>query len=150
MFRRLIETTAIWFPLPVRLALGAVFIGHGAQKVFGVWGGKGLAAIASSPQAPLGLKPVWLWMGAAALAELVGGLMVFFGLLTRVGAFMLACVMLVAMVGVHWGAFFMPTGIEYTVALLGMSLALLISGGGQLSVDATLQGPRAFGAGRRR
>ncbi|MGH9944062.1 MAG: DoxX family protein [Pyrinomonadaceae bacterium] len=150
MFRRLIETAAVWFPLPVRLALGAVFIGHGAQKVFGVWGGKGLAAFAAAPQAPMGLRPVWLWMGAAALAELVGGVLVLLGLLTRVGAFMLACVMFVAMVGVHWGAFFMPTGIEYTVALMGMAVALLISGGGQLSADAALQGPRAFGAGRRR
>ena len=75
------------------------------------------------------------------VAELVGGVLVFLGLLTRVGAFFLAITMLVAMFGVHWGAFFMPRGIEYTVALLGMSLALLVAGGGRFSVDERLQAP---------
>jgi putative oxidoreductase len=55
--------------------------------------------------------------------------------------------MLVAMLGVHWGAFFMNNkGIEYTVALFGMAFALLISGGGQASIDRMLMGP----GGRRR
>ncbi|MDQ3755923.1 MAG: DoxX family protein [Acidobacteriota bacterium] len=147
MFRRLIETAPVWFPLPVRLALGVIFIAHGAQKVFGVWGGPGFAKFTAAG-APMGLRPAWLWLGAAALAELLGGVMVLAGLLTRVGAFLLACVMLVAMFGVHWGAFFLPSrGIEYTLALLGMALALLVSGGGQLSADASLQQPRF---GRRR
>lgn len=142
MFRRLLETAPVWFTLPVRLALGLVFIAHGAQKVFGVWGGPGLAKFTAAG-APLGLRPAWLWMGAAALAELVGGVMVLAGLLTRVGAFLIACTMIVAMVGVHWsGGFFLQNkGIEYTVALLGMALALMISGGGQVSADASLQNP---------
>ncbi|MDQ3135844.1 MAG: DoxX family protein [Acidobacteriota bacterium] len=141
MFRRLLETAPVWFPLPVRLTLGLIFIAHGAQKVFGVWGGPGLAKFAAAG-APMGLRPAWLWMGAAALAELIGGVLVLAGLLTRVGAFLLASVMLVAMVGVHWsGGFFLPKGIEYTVALLGMALALMISGGGQVSADASLQNP---------
>ena len=54
---------------------------------------------------------------------------------------------IVAMFGVHWGSFFMGNkGIEYTVALLGMSLALIIAGGGQASVDQMLMNTR----GRRR
>ena len=81
-------------------------------------------------------------MGAAALAELIGGLLVLTGLMTRVGAFLIACVMLTAMFGVHWGAFFLPKGIEFTVALLGISIALLIAGGGQASLDRLLMDAR--------
>lgn len=148
MFRKLIATAPTWFALPVRLALGIIFMGHGAQKAFGWWGGRGFSAfMAGSP--PFGfMRPASLWMGAALLAELVGGLLVFLGLLTRLGAFSIAFVMLVAMVGVHWpGGFFMKRGdaldgIEYTVALLGMALALVISGGGQASIDQKLQNTR--------
>ena len=143
MFQSLIATTATWFTLPVRLALGLIMAAHGAQKAFGLWGGPGWSKFLSFP-APFGfMRPAWLWMGMAALAELVGGLLVLLGLLTRAGAFFLAITMLVAMFGVHWsGGFFLSNrGIEYTVALLGMSLALLIVGGGRLSVDEKLQAP---------
>ena len=50
------------------------------------------------------MRPTWLWLGAAALSELVGGLLIGLGFLTRVGAFFIACVMLTAVVGVHWPA----------------------------------------------
>jgi putative oxidoreductase len=142
MLQNLIATTAAWFTLPVRLALGIIFIGHGAQKVFGVWGGPGWAKFTASDAPFAFMRPAWLWLALAAASELVGGLLVLLGLLTRVGAFFLSITMLVAMFGVHWGAFFLPNrGIEYTVALLGMSLALLIAGGGRLSVDERLQAP---------
>ena len=146
MFQKLIRTSRVWFTLPLRLALGAVFVAHGAQKVLGLWGGPGLAQFTSG-QAPLGLKPAWLWLGAAALAELVGGALVLAGLMTRLGALLLLSVMLVAMFGVHWsGGFFITNkpmpGVEYTVALVGMALALLISGGGRLSLDEALMDPR--------
>jgi putative oxidoreductase len=144
MFRGLIATTHTWMALPLRIALGLIFIAHGAQKVLGVWGGPGLAKFTAG-SAPFGfMRPAWVWMGLAAFSELVGGALVLLGLLTRAGAFFLAITMLVAMVGVHWGGgFFLSNkGIEYTVALLGMSLALLISGGGRLSIDEKLQAPR--------
>ncbi len=146
MFQNLIRTSPAWFTLPVRFALGLVFIAHGAQKVFGAWGGPGLSGFSVRP-APLGLRPAWLWMGAAAVVELLGGVLVLLGLLTRVGALLLAVVMLVAMFGVHWsGGFFMSNepraGIEFTLALTGMALALLISGGGRLSADEALMDPR--------
>jgi len=144
MFRGLIATTHTWMALPLRIALGLIFIAHGAQKVLGVWGGPGLAKFTAG-SAPFGfMRPAWVWMGLAAFSELVGGALVLLGLLTRAGAFFLSITMLVAMVGVHWGGgFFLSNkGIEYTVALLGMSLALLISGGGRLSIDEKLQAPR--------
>lgn len=147
MFRRLIETWPTWVTLPLRLTLGAIFIAHGAQKVFGVWGGAGLSKFTAG-DAPLGLRPAWLWMGAAAFAELLGGALVLLGLLTRLAAAAIAAVMLVAIFGVHWGSFFASNrGIEYALALLGMSLALVIAGGGRASFDESLMGRRG---GRRR
>lgn len=143
MFRRLIATTPTWITVPLRLALGIIFFAHGAQKVFGMWGGPGWGKFTAGQTPFPFMRPTIFWLGAAALSELVGGLFVLFGLLTRVGAFFLACTMLTAMLGVHWGSFFLQNrGIEYTVALLGMSLALLIAGGGQASVDGVLANSR--------
>ena len=139
MFRRIIATSPTWITIPLRLALAAVFIGHGAQKVLGVWGGPGFSKFISFPAPYDFMKPSWLWMGAAALSELIGGVLLLLGLLTRVGAFFLACTMFVAVVGVHWPEFFSSNkGFEYPLALLAMSLALLISGGGKASIDLAL------------
>src|SRR5215813_5106340 len=145
MFRKLIATSSTWFTLPVRLALAAVMIAHGSQKVLGAFNGPGFKTFISG-NTPFGfMRPTWLWLGAAALSELVGGLLVGLGFLTRVGTFGIACVMLTAIVGVHLpGGFFAANkGYEYPLSLLGMALALLIAGGGQASVD------RALNKGRR-
>jgi len=143
MFRKLIATTPHWFALPIRLALGGIFIAHGAQKVLGAWGGQGIKAFVQNP-APYGwMRPAWLWMGAAAISELVGGALIVLGLLTRLGAFSLAFVMAIAILGVHWGSFFASQkGFEYPLALFAMAFALLISGGGQVSIDQKLASSR--------
>jgi putative oxidoreductase len=139
MLRKLTATSATWATVPLRLALGVIFIVHGGQKVFGSWEGPGLRAFMNFPAPYSFMRPAWLWMGAAAVSELLGGILVLLGLFTRFGAFLIACVMLTAMLGVHWknGFFLKPEapGIEFTVALLGMALALLIAGGGQASAD---------------
>ncbi len=142
MLRRLTSTTALWATVPLRLALGTAFIGHGAQKVLGSFNGPGWAKFTSFPAPFPFMRPAWLWMGAAALSELTGGILVLLGLFTRVGAFLIACVMLVAIFGVLWPVFFAPTGMELAVAFLGMALALLITGGGQASVDLMIGGGR--------
>ncbi|MGH9929311.1 MAG: DoxX family protein [Pyrinomonadaceae bacterium] len=145
MFRRIISTSPSWATIPIRLALGAIFFAHGAGKVFGVFGGPGLNNFVNSGPAPFSfMRPAWLWWGAAAVSELVGAILVFFGLLTRVGAFLLACTMVTAVVAVHWPAGFFASkgGYEYPLALLTMSLALLIAGGGMASVDRGLSGGR--------
>ena len=147
MFRKLVATSPYWVTVPIRLALGAVMIGHGAQKVLGSFSGPGFEKFVAGTT-PFGfMKPTWLWLGAAALSELVGGLLIVLGFLTRVGAFFVACTMLTAVIGVHWGSFFAPKGFEYAMSLLGMALALLISGGGMASVDLALSSARG---GRRR
>jgi putative oxidoreductase len=144
MFQRLIATTATWITVPLRLALGLVFIGHGAQKVFGAWGGPGWAKFISFPTPFSFMRPSWLWMAAAALSELLGGVLVLLGLLTRLGAFLILCVMLTAIFGVLWTkGFFLPEGFEYPFALVGVCVALLIAGGGRASLDHGLQDPRA-------
>jgi putative oxidoreductase len=129
----------------LRLALAAIFIAHGAQKVLGSFNGPGLAKFTSFPAPFPFMRPGWLWMGAAAFAELIGGGLLLLGLLTRVGAFLILCTMLTVIVGVLWPkGFFAPEGYEFPLALLAMCLALLISGGGMASVD------RSLSSGRRR
>jgi putative oxidoreductase len=129
--------------LPLRLSLGAIFIGHGAQKVFGSFNGPGWGRWTGMSQAvPFSfMQPPRVWLAAAALSELIGGALVLVGLLTRVGAFLLICTMLTA-IKLLWPAFFAPTGIELPLALLASLLALLIGGGGQLSIDRMLIGRR--------
>lgn len=144
MFRKLIATSSTWFTIPIRLALAAVMIAHGAQKVLGSFGGPGFRTFTSG-NTPFGfMRPAWLWLGAAALSELVGGLLIGLGFLTRLAAFLIACVMLTAIIGVHWpGGFFASTrGYEYPLSLLAMAIALLIAGGGQASIDKGLSGGR--------
>ena len=140
MFRKLIATSPTLVTVPLRLAVAAIFVAHGAQKVLGSFGGPGFEKWIAGTS-PFGfMKPAWLWLAAAALAELVGGILIFLGLLTRVAAFLIACVMLTALIGVHWSrGFFLATqGIEYSLACLAMSLALVISGGGMASVDLAI------------
>src|SRR5438105_4052425 len=142
MFRRITATSASWAPLPLRVAMGIAFIGHGSQKVLGKFGGPGFSKFISFPAPFPFMRPPWLWMGAAAFAEIIGGALVLLGLFTRVGAFLITCVMLTAIFGVLWPKFFAPEGMELAVAFLGMALALLIMGGGQASVDRMIGGRR--------
>ena len=144
MLNKLTATAATWFPVPIRLALGAVMIAHGAQKVLGTFNGPGFNAFISGNTPFSFMRPAWLWLAAAAFAEFVGGIFVLIGLLTRVGAFLIACTMLTAVIGVHWtGGFFAANrGYEYPMALLATAVALMISGGGQASIDQRLGGGR--------
>ena len=145
MFRRIASTSATWAPLPLRLALAAIFIAHGSQKVFGSFSGPGLAQFTSAAAPYSFMRPGWLWMGAAAFAELIGGGLLLLGLLTRVGAFLIACVMATAICVHYAGGFFASNkGYEYPMALLAMCIALLITGGGMASID------RGLSSGRRR
>src|SRR5258705_8863026 len=141
MFRRLIATSSAWITIPIRLALAIIMVAHGSQKVLGTFSGPGFNGWISGTTPFSFMRPAWLWLAAAALSELVGGILVLLGLLTRVGAFAIMCVMLTAIVGKHWGSFFAPGGMEYPLSLLAMCLALVIAGGGQLSVDRGLSGP---------
>jgi putative oxidoreductase len=143
MLRKLLATTPTWITIPLRLGLGVVMIAHGAQKVLGSFGGPGFTGFISGNTPFSFMRPTWLWLAAAAFSEFLGGILLIVGLLTRLSAVLIACVMLTAVVGVHWPNFFASKrGYEYPLILLAMSVALLISGGGIASIDLALSGRR--------
>ena len=143
MFEWLLQTDSGVVGLILRLTLAVVMFPHGAQKVFGWLGGHGfkntMQFFTSS-----GI-PTWLALLAIA-AEFLGSLGLAVGLLTRVAAFGIACVMLVAIATVHWShGFFMNwsgdqrgEGFEYHLLTLSIALSLIIEGGGTWSVDGAL------------
>ncbi|MEM8562900.1 MAG: DoxX family protein [Pseudomonadota bacterium] len=122
--------------LPVRVGVGAIFAAHGAQKLFGWFGGYGLEATAGW-MASIGLEPGYLLALAAGGAEFFGGLLLILGLFVRPAALVLAFTMLVAIFTVHFqnGLFIADNGYEYALALLLISVALVIRGAGSYSAD---------------
>jgi putative oxidoreductase len=136
---RLLATDAGWSPLVLRIPVGIIFVAHGAQKLFGAFGGYGLEGTGQF-MASLGLTPGYLMALLAGGAEFFGGLALLFGLLVRPAAAALAFAMLVAIFSVHIdkGLFMTNNGYEFGLALLAASLSLLVSGAGRLSVDAAL------------
>ncbi len=124
--------------LVLRLVLGLIMIPHGLQTLFGAFGGPGLAGTAGF-LAKLGLAPGPVWAWVASLPEFGGGILLLIGLLTRVVAFLLAVEMLTAILKVHVPKFFVAEGgMESPLALAGLAVALLLLGGGPLSVDRAI------------
>lgn len=125
--------------LPLRATAGTIFMAHGAQKLFGWFGGYGLEATGQW-MASIGLEPGFLMALLAGSAEFFGGLALLLGLLTRPAALALAFTMVVAIFSTHIdnGLFMSNNGYEFGLALLGMCLALVVSGGGKFSLDNKL------------
>jgi len=114
---------------------------HGSQKLFGWFGGYGLAGVAQWMES-IGLAPGYLMALMAGSAEFFGGLALVIGLLVRPASAVLAITMLVAIFSVHIGnGFFMANnGYEFALALLAATLALLVEGAGRLSLDQRIAG----------
>ncbi len=125
--------------LVLRVPLGIIFAAHGAQKLFGWFGGYGLQGTGQWMES-IGLAPGVLMAGLSGSAEFFGGLALILGVLTRPAALVLAVTMLVAIVTVHLGngLFMSNNGYEFGLALLAGSVSLLISGGGRASIDRLL------------
>ena len=126
--------TSAWGLLLLRLAVGAVFVMHGWQKIF-VMGFRGVAGFLGPMGFPLPVVAAIVLM----LAEFLCGLGVLLGVFTRYAAALLATVMLVALLMVHLkNGFFLPHGFEYVLTLLAANLALILSGPGALALGAKI------------
>jgi putative oxidoreductase len=143
LFHWLLQTDGGVAALILRITLAVVIFPHGAQKVLGWFGGHGFNGTikffaGTGISAPLAVL--------AMAAEFLGPLGLAVGYLTRIAAFGIGCVMLVAMAKVHWQhGFFMNwsgnqkgEGFEYHLLALGIAVALMITGGGAWSLDGFL------------
>lgn len=130
------QSTASHATLPLRLIAGTIFSAHGAQKLFAWFGGYGLDGTGQWMES-IGLAPGFLMALLAGSAEFIGGLLLIVGLLTRPASLVLAITMLVAIFSVHFanGLFMSNNGYEFALALFAISVALMIQGGGKLSID---------------
>lgn len=141
--QRILATQNSTAALALRVPVGIIFAAHGAQKLFGWFGGYGLEGTGQF-FGSVGLNPGYLMALLAGAAEFFGGLALVLGLLVRPAAAALAFAMLVAIFAVHASnGFFMDKGgYEYALALLAAALSLVFSGAGRLSVDGVLSGER--------
>lgn len=121
-----------------RVVFGLTLAGHGAQKLFGWFGGPGAAKL-SLGLAKMGFKPGWFWTSLAIVGELGGGLSLVFGFLTPLGAAGYLGAMVMA-ASTHWkkGFFAQKGGYEYALTLAVASLTIGLIGPGSYSLDALL------------
>ena len=136
---KIINSQPSFAALALRLPIGIIFMAHGAQKLFGWFGGYGLEGTGQWMDS-IGLGPGFLMALLAGSSEFFGGLLILIGLAVRPTAAVLAFTMLVAIFSVHFsnGLFLTDNGYEFGLALLAASVSLAISGAGSLSVDEHL------------
>jgi putative oxidoreductase len=120
----------------VRILVGVIFMAHGAQKLFGLFGGYGLEGTGQWMES-IGLAPGYLMALLSGSAEFFGGLALVVGLLARPAALALSVTLVVAIFSVHIGngLFMSNNGYEFALALLAGTVAVLIEGAGRLSLD---------------
>lgn len=140
LINHLTTTNAGLDALPLRVGAGVIFTAHGAQKLFGWFGGYGLEGTAGW-MTSIGLEPGLLMAAMAGGAEFLGGLLLIIGLLVRPAALILAITMIVAIAMAHLenGLFISNNGYEFGLALLAVSAGLVFRGAGSLSADRLLQ-----------
>jgi putative oxidoreductase len=143
MLKRILQTDDDISRFVLRVLLAVVFFPHGAQKVFGWFGGYGFSATMESFE-KMGI-PAFLAL-CAILAESLGPLGLVTGLLTRIAAFGIATNMVVAVFLIHYKfGFFMNwfgkqqgEGFEYHILVVAIAVALMIGGGGRWSLDGLI------------
>jgi putative oxidoreductase len=144
MFRKLIATDNDGATTILRLMLGVIFFGHGAQKMLGWFGGYGFTGTMGFFTGMLHIPAVFAFLAIAA--EFFGGLGLIFGVLTRVAAFGIFCNMIMAVAMVHaqfgfwmnWAGTQKGEGYEYHLLALATTAFLMIRGAGAASVDRLL------------
>lgn len=122
--------------LVLRLIVGVLFVGRGAQKLFAWFGGHGPEATGAFFES-LGLRPGRVMAIGAGLGELAGGLLFILGLITPLAAALLISVMAVAVAAVHWrkGVWAGAGGFEYNRVLAAVAFAMAGVGAGRWSLD---------------
>lgn len=143
MLARLLKTSDDYGLTLARLALGAVFFAHGAQKVLGWWGGYGFSGTMQAFTQGMGIPAPLAFL--AIMAEFLGGLGLVAGALARVAGLGILAVMAVATT-MHWphGLFMnwfgnqKGEGIEYHLLAMALALLLTLNGAGALSADRVL------------
>ncbi len=125
--------------LIIRVVIGLLFAAHGAQKLFGWFGGYGLAGTGGWMES-LGLKPGKTMALVAGLSELIGGLLLMVGFLTPLAALLIAGTMVMAIAKVHLpnGLWSTANGYEYNLVILAVVIGLALTGAGQYALDALL------------
>ena len=126
--------------LIARMVLGLLMAAHGSQKLFGWFGGYGLAGTAGFLE-QLGFRPGRFFAATAAGTEIVAGLLVALGLLGPLGPALIVSVMIVAAATVHWqhGLFAQNNGIELPLLYGVVALTLALAGYGAMSLDGALE-----------
>lgn len=133
------HTKPAWGTTLLRVVVGAIFVAHGAQKLF-QFTPAGLAGFFESVGIPFAAANAYMVIGV----ELLGGLAMIAGLGTRVVAVLFAGVMIVAFATVHFPhGFFLPDGYEFVLALFAASVTLALQGPGALAADNLLPRPDA-------
>lgn len=127
--------------LVVRMVVGAIFVAHGGQKMWGWWGGPGLDNVVAQ-MGPIGYL--------VAIGEFFGGLGLIVGFLSRFSAGSLIVIMLGAIAMVHGqnGFFMADKGFEYNLALIGLLAPILITGPGAYTIYRYLKFPARSSAAR--
>ncbi len=120
----------------LRVMLGTVFLAHGAQKLFGAFGGYGLEGTGKFFSS-IGLEPGYVMAALAGGGEFIGGLLLIIGLFSRLAALNTFVISLVAMFTVHFshGFFMSKNGYEFILTLAIASIAILVEGSGKLALD---------------
>lgn len=138
------QTDEAWSSLILRVMLGVVIFPHGAQKLLGWFGGFGFSGTMGFFTDQMHIPAVLAFL--VIITESVGSLGLIVGLLSRVAAFGVACIMVGAIWMVHWPhGFFMNwfgkqagEGFEYHLLVLAICVALMITGAGKWSVDGAI------------
>ncbi|MFJ4440602.1 DoxX family protein [Pseudomonas sp. NPDC089422] len=133
---KLLSTRASLGLSVIRILVGVIFMAHGAQKLFGLFGGYGLEGTGQWMES-IGLAPGYLMALLSGSAEFFGGLALVIGLLARPAALALTVTLVVAIFSVHInnGLFMSNNGYEFALALLAGTVAVLIEGAGRFSLD---------------
>ncbi len=126
--------------LLVRLVVGLLLVGHGAQKLFGWFGGYGPKGTGGWMES-VGIKPGVFMVVSAGLMELLGGVLFALGLLTPLAALFITLTMLGAIFKVHGknGIWATANGYEYPLVLIAVVIGIALTGAGSYSIDAILK-----------